>query len=327
MALSLNSLRDLVGRTRHDNDPLPGNVPGRPRLDLVPTVPPPGLDWEALAGDYRTLALRFEPEEGVLWCRFRHADRPCYTAELLTEMRHLQRRLQRGLADAQEAMPLRYLVWASLAPGVWNLGGDLLLFTRLIRAGDREGLRRYAHLCIDTLHANLTGLDLPIVTVALIQGDALGGGFEASLSDDLRVAERGCQFGLPEVLFNLFPGMGGFTFLSRKLGAAAAERMILSGRIYQAEELHEMGLVDILADPGEGEAALRAHIARHRRRHPVQTALAKVRQRCQPITHAELIEVTDLWVETAMRLDELDLRKMDRLAAAQRRRNERLVTA
>jgi DSF synthase len=319
MAVSIHSLRELVARTRNDNR---GGLPARRHAAPTIALEPRGLDWEALAAGYRELELRFEPADGILFCAFRHRERPCYTDALLAEMRDLQLRLQRHFAHpaARAGMELRYLVWRSACPGVWSLGGDLELFTRCIRTGDEDELRRYAHLCIDTLHANLTSLGLPIVTVALIEGDALGGGFEACLSDDLRIATRGSQFGLPEVLFNLFPGMGGYSFLSRKVGAAMAERMILSGRIYSAEELHELGLVDILAEPGQAEAALHTHIARHQRRHAVQRAIARVGQHCQPVAHAELIEVTDIWVDTAMDLDELDLRKMDRLAAAQRRR-------
>ena len=60
-------------------------------------------------------------------------------------------------------------------------------------------------------------MDLPILTVALIQGDAVGGGFEAMLTDDIVIAEQGAKFGLPEILFNLFPGMGGYSFLRRKV--------------------------------------------------------------------------------------------------------------
>lgn len=66
--------------------------------------------------------------------------------------------------------------------------------------------------------------DTDLTTVSLIQGDALGGGFEASLSSNLIIAERGVKMGLPEVIFNLFPGMGAYSILSRKVGAATAEK-------------------------------------------------------------------------------------------------------
>jgi DSF synthase len=52
-------------------------------------------------------------------------------------------------------------------------------------------------------------------------------------------------------------------------------------------------------------------------------ALSRVRQRCQPITYEELIDVTDVWVETALDLDQADLRRMEHLVRAQERRHAR----
>ncbi len=86
----------------------------------------------------------------------------------------------------------------------------------------------------------------------MVHGDALGGGFETVLSCDVVIAERGAKFGLPEVLFNLFPGMGAYSLLCRRLDGARAQKLMLSGRIYTAEELEEMGLVDLVVEPGEG---------------------------------------------------------------------------
>ena len=97
-------------------------------------------------------------------------------------------------------------------------------------------------------------------------------------------------------------------------------------------DLMTSGLAHELRSPiqnlmGEAEVALLLHISRHRRRHNAQIAMRQVRERCQPISHSELVDVTDLWVDTAMRLDAMDLRKMDRLAAAQRRQRRHAMTA
>ena len=81
-----------------------------------------------------------------------------------------------------------------------------------------------------------------------MQGDALGGGFECALASDLIVAEERAQLGFPEILFNLFPGMGAYSLLSRRVGMKGAEKMILSARLYTAEELHELGVVDLLVE-------------------------------------------------------------------------------
>ena len=220
-------------------------------------------------------------------------------------------------------MPFGYLIWASSLPGIYNLGGDLGHFCKLVRSQDAERLRAYAQRCVDVCYLNAQSLQLPVLTVALVQGDALGGGFESVLSNDLIIAEEGTKFGLPEVVFNLFPGMGAFSFLSRRLDASRAKRMIMSGRLYTAEELHDMGIVDRICPKGEGERAMRLFIEENSRRKGMLTAMADVGRRCQPITHEELIDVADLWVDTTLGLGEEDLRRMERLASAQDRRLRR----
>ncbi len=292
---------------------------GRRRDNVV------SLDLRDLEGQSDALEVRFEADQGSLWCAFNHGQRPCFTPELLEAIRRLQIRLQRGLTRPVSGgrVPLRSLIWTSTVPGIWNLGGDLGLFVELIRAQAEAELRRYAHACVDVVYQNLCKLELPFLTIALVQGDALGGGFEAVLTNDVIIAERDSKFGLPEILFNMFPGMGAYSLLCRRLDGCRAQQLILSGRLYEAEELEGMGLVDLVVEPGEGEAAVRDYLTRNERRHAVLRALSEVRRRCQPVSYDELIAVTELWVATALALDEADLRRMERLAAAQQRRRTR----
>jgi DSF synthase len=301
-------------------------------LELPPrgyTPPAPSPTGAAIAAlRLSEFDLHFDTEEKLLWCYFDFTGRPCFTASVLEQSRRIQA-LVRTLAteQAEDEPPVRYLVLGSRAPGVWNLGGDLALFAEMIRAGDREGLQRYARACCEVGYTNATLYHLPIITIALVQGEALGGGFEAALSSNVIVAERGARFGLPEILFNLFPGMGAYSFLSRRIAPGLAERMILSGEIYTAEQLHAWGVVDILAGDGEGVDAVYAYVGRGGRRHRAHAAVRQARQIVQPLAFEELTRIADLWVDAALKLTDADLRKMLRLAAAQDRRRSRQVPA
>ncbi|MBR0665615.1 crotonase/enoyl-CoA hydratase family protein [Roseomonas hellenica] len=272
---------------------------------------------------YDTLDVTLEAESRTHWCRMQPLGRPCFNMDILRDLSTMQQRL-RGLfaAAAPGAAPALYHVLASRTPGVFNLGGDLGHFAERIRAGDRATLRRYGEACIRTVHDNAIAYDLPLVTVALVQGDALGGGFECALAFDVIVAERRAKFGLPEIIFNLFPGMGAYSFLARRIGTVAAEKMIMSGRLYSAEELHAMGVVDVLAEDGEGEVVVRQYIAQQTRRHNAHLAIYRARRRANPVSYEELSDILDIWVDAALALPEMDLRKMMRLAAAQDRRME-----
>jgi len=240
--------------------------------------------------------------------------------ELLEELRAVEMELER-FADLSrsEDLPLRYFIFASATPGVFNYGGDLEWFIRCVNSRDTAGLRRYARLCIDVLHSYFMNFNLPITTISLVQGDALGGGFEAALSGDVVIAEKSAQFGFPEVLFNLFPGMGAYNFLSRRIGIARTERMILSGKTFRAEELLEDGVLDIVAEDGKGENALYDYIGKHSRKKNVYESLFRVRRSVFPVRHEEMMEISELWVDTALRIGPREMRLMERLVNAQAR--------
>lgn len=259
---------------------------------------------------------------GVFWCHMNQTGRPCYTYRLGEEIRAIQGWIRDHFRDsdpAEEAL-FRYFVCGSKTPGIYNLGGDLAHFVECIRAKNLATLRRYAHICVELQAANANAFDAPIVTIALVQGDALGGGFEHALAFDVIVAERSAKMGLPEVLFNLFPGMGAYSFLSRRLDRRRVEEFILSGKVYSADYLHEIGVVDVLAEDGQGEAAVLEHIAKHKSKFNTERAIYEARRRVNPVTLQELREITDLWADTALTLSAEDLRKMERLVVAQDRR-------
>jgi DSF synthase len=267
---------------------------------------------------FRNLDVRLDERSATYWCHMQPQDRPSFTPGLLADLAEMQDSLKSMCSGT--AAPVQYYVLASRLPGIFNLGGDLTVLADKIRRKDRGSLVAYARACIDVLHTNSVGFDLPVVTVALVQGDALGGGFEAALSCDVIIAEKGSRFGLPEVLFNLFPGMGAYSFLSRRVGAGRAEKMILSGKIFSAEELHDLDIVQVLAEPGAGDIAAQEYIDRNRRRHNAQTGVFRAGRRVNPVGYDELRDITEIWVDTALRLKEADLRKMERLTSAQNRR-------
>lgn len=266
---------------------------------------------------YQELDLRYDPEQRALWCYKHSSSQSCCTPELFDELQHVYRTVERYLrndSEHAETSGLQYFIHASQVPGIFNLGGDVNLLLRLIRTNDREGLYNYAKSCIDTLYI---GYHLPLTTISLVQGDAFGGGFEGALVSRVLIAERRARMGLPEILFNFFPGMGAYSLLARKLGPAHAERLILSGRTYSAEELYGMGVVDVLAENGEGQKAVNAYIKKQNRANNSYQAIHKARQIYQPLNYNELMKISKLWMDTALQLGERDLRVMERFAQSQ----------
>jgi DSF synthase len=266
----------------------------------------------------------FEPATATVWGYFSPRGTPCFNLGLLKDIRTHDNALGANGGRVEidgEQQEVHYYVCGSRAPGVFNLGGDLALFTLLIKSGSRDELARYARMCIDNMYARIQNYYAPrLVTISMVQGDALGGGLECALSSDVIIAEESAQMGLPEVLFNLFPGMGACSLLTRRIGMRAAEEFILSGRMMSAAELHHAGIVDVLVKDGEGEAATQDWIARNLKKQNATQALFRARQFVNPITRQELDAIADLWVAAALRLQERDLRMMARLVRSQSRR-------
>lgn len=266
---------------------------------------------------YTQLITYFDEHNQVAWGYMNAEPRPCFTGVLLREIVDWFGDIAKRLDDP-ECADVKYVVVASAHQGVYNLGGDLNLFRQLIGERDRESLYKYAQACIRPLFLNALHLNRPsLKTITLVQGDALGGGFECALSGNVLIAERGSKMGFPEILFNLFPGMGAMTLLGRRIGYGKAEKVILSGKLYTAEEMYELGAVDILAEPGGGEQAVYEFIRKEARQRNGALALRAARELSQPIAHDELMRIAEIWVDAALRLEAKDLRMMERLVARQ----------
>ena len=266
------------------------------------------------------LQVHFDPETRAMWSRWTPEPRPCFNPALLSSIRSYYDFVTESGGRVNvlgEDHDIEYVVLASGMPGVFNLGGDLDLFKQLIDTRDRQGLLTYGRACIDVLYRNYVGHELPVTTVSLVQGECLGGGFEAALSSDVIVAEKSARFGFPEILFNLFPGMGAYSFLDRKIGQKGAEELLTSGKIYSADEMLAMGVVDMVVEDGQGEAGVAALIKKRARSRNGLSALAAVRRRVHRIEFSEVLDIVQIWVDAAMRLNPRDLKLMQRLVSRQ----------
>ena len=263
---------------------------------------------------YKYIRLEWSPELAAL--RLRTCVKPiqCYSLAAMAE-------LQRVLLDIGESPGLvRHFILTSDVPGVFNFGGDLSLFVLLIRARDVESLRMYGRRCVDLVWWMENASQLGVHTTVLVQGDTLGGGLESVMPFHKVIFERSAQAGFPEVLFNLFPGMGAWNFTIRKAGYSIANEMILSGKLYTADQLYRRRLVDMVVEDGEGEAAIEAVIQTVNPRLRGTLAALEARRLAAPVTYESLMTIVDQWTTTALRLEDRDLRLMERLARAQVRK-------
>ena len=145
--------------------------------------------------------------------------------------------------DYAEAAGAKVIIATSAVNGFFAAGADI----KHMSAVDAASFREYG----DALRGAVERLAaLPMVSVAAIEGLALGGGLELAMACTLRVAAAGARLGLPEVKLGLIPGGGGTQRLPRLVGRGRALDLMLTGRQVEADEAFWIGLVDRFAEPG-----------------------------------------------------------------------------
>lgn len=266
------------------------------------------------AGNLKQISAYYEEGRRVMWMMLRAQPRPCFNHELIDEIMTLAR------AAKDSGLPIDFWVTGSLVPQIYNVGGDLNFFAESIRTGKREALRAYARACVDCVHAATRGFDTGAISLAMIEGTALGGGFEAALAHHFVLAQNNARMGFPEMAFNLFPGMGGYSLVARRSGMKLAEELIATGESHTAEWFHGRGLVDVLFEPGDAYKATRTFIDVMRPKLNGMRAMLRARQRVLSLSRSELMDITEDWVEAAFSIDPKDRAYMERLVMAQNRR-------
>src|SRR6476660_6322973 len=137
----------------------------------------------------------FEPATATLWGYFNpNQDAPCFSLGLLKDIASHDEAFARDGGHVEiegRGYQANHYVLASRTPRVFNMGGDLALFSMLIKSQDRHAIGSYAKLCIDNMYRRIQNFRSPtLTTISLVQGDALGGSFEAALSSDVIIAEE-----------------------------------------------------------------------------------------------------------------------------------------
>ena len=150
----------------------------------------------AATRQYHQIDIEYHTTSNALWTYMKPLGVPCFNLGMVEELHQTFAEVNgnKGQFFHEETWcPVDYFVIASRHPYAFNLGGDLALFIRLIKARDRNALMNYAKLCVDGIYTRLCNYNASAMTISLVQGDALGGGFEFALSSNIIVAERGVR--------------------------------------------------------------------------------------------------------------------------------------
>lgn len=273
------------------------------------------------AGSLQQLAPYYEEGRNVMWMMLRAQPEPYFNLALAKDI------LELASAVREAALPVDFWVTGSLTPATFSAGGDLGLVVDAIRSGRREQLAAYVDACVECVHAVSSGFDIGAVTIAMVEGAALGGGFAAALAHHFVLAQSDARLGFPEIACNLFPSMGGYSLAVGKGGMRHADELVSGGEAHAAEWHASRGLVDQVFGPGDGFVATRTFIDAMRPKLNAIRAMVRARRRMSQLTRAELLELAEDWVDTAFAVGDKDLATMERLALLQSRRKSPLSPA
>ncbi|OVZ78585.1 crotonase/enoyl-CoA hydratase family protein [Yersinia kristensenii] len=265
------------------------------------------------AGHLSQISAYYEEGRNTMWMLLRAHPRPCFNLELIENIMTLAQ------AAKESTLPIDFWVTGSVVPNIFNVGGDLNFFAQMIRNRKREALMAYARACVDCVHVASRGFDTGAISIAMIEGSALGGGFEAALAHHFVLAQTTARMGFPEIAFNLFPGMGGYSLVARKAGMKVAEQLIWTGESHAAEWYESRGLIDKLFQPGDAYLATRTFIDTIKPKLNGIRAMIRVRQRVLQLTRSELMDITEDWVDSALSIEPKDIAYIERLVMLQDR--------
>lgn len=275
-----------------------------------------------LDNNYQEISVDYDSNHRCLWTFLDQVDSvPCFSKSFIASANKHQKDIMTSdgyVEVGSKKQPFSYSVTASKVNDCYSLGGDLDHFRYCIENKERELLTHYAYSTIDILLDRLNKYSLPsLTTISLIQGKCLGGGLEAALTSDFLIAEEQSTFCFPEIIFNMFPGMGAYSILTRKVGSSIADKVIRSGKVYSAKEALELGMIDMVVPKGAGINSVYEYIRKNERTSIGLQAMNRVRGMVNPITRDELVSIVDIWVNTAFKLSEHNLSMMKRLRISQ----------
>ncbi|NNM75114.1 crotonase/enoyl-CoA hydratase family protein [Enterovirga aerilata] len=268
------------------------------------------------------ISLEYEPDILTLWLTLRPEPKPVFTLPLIESVGRVQDAIME-LWGQEDDRPIRYLAYRS-SGSIFSLGGDLDFYLDCLRTNDRAGLRNYADQATKVIRLNRTGLDGAVITLANVRGKAIGGGIDPARACNVMIAEAGATFSYPEINFNHFP-ISAVPVLSRHTGPLEAERILMSGREYSAQEFMEKGAVDEVVAPGAGEDWIRSYAARTLNSHGARVALLAAFNQQAADKYGPLSGYALAWTNHILRLKPLEISKLQRIAAAQERMLGRML--
>ncbi|WP_108867842.1 enoyl-CoA hydratase-related protein [Aquimarina aquimarini] len=208
--------------------------------------------------------------------------------------------------------PVKFIVSTLGDNDLYSMRNDFSFLTNSIISKDKSALTLYGYLSVEAMYQIYNSFGLKALTVAFVEEDIFGGAFECALAHDLIVAEEQVEFSLQEnKLFNMFPGMGAYSLLYRKLNTRDADVILTDRRAYKTKDLYDLGCLNKIVEKNNSIQMLFSYVETIKERFNFEYYHIQCKKSVFSLTKKELLNVTDLWIEACMNLDSSDLYGME----------------
>lgn len=286
----------------------PSSTTGWDARDVLGTI-------ASRAGPLPQITLEYDGAARLLWVDLRPEPKPVMTLPMIESTGRLQEAVM-DLWGTDSDRPIKYLAYRSSGK-VFSIGGDLDFYLDCLRS-DPRSLRHYAEVAIRVSRLNRNGLNGAVITLINIHGKAVGGGIDAGRACNVMIAEEGATFSYPEVEYNHFP-IQAVPILSRHTGPIEAERILLSGAEFTAEEFHKRGAIDAVVPVGTGQAWIRDYALRTAASHAARVAVMRAFDADQSGHALSMNGYAETWAEHMLGLAPTEIARLQRIASTQER--------
>jgi enoyl-CoA hydratase len=176
----------------------------------------------------------------------------------------------KGVAELNDDPDVRVIIMRGATPEAFISGADISEFPSLRANAEQARIYREA-----PGNATSAIINCPKPVIAMIAGICIGGGLQVALACDIRIGARGTRLGVPAARLGLAYPLDGVMSLVQVAGAANARDILMSARIFDAEEAYAMGLLNKLVEVAELEDHVRQYATRMASNAPLTLAAAK----------------------------------------------------
>lgn len=203
--------------------------------------------------------------------------------------------------------------------GLFNLGGDLALFADISQYS-KEKIETVTLMYAKSAYRWDHLYQKNIITIAVVNGDAYGGGLEVAMGAGYSIAEDGYLGGFPEASLGFVPNAGAVEILARKIGADRAIRIISDAKIYSTKELYEIGMVDEIVEQGKGLTTAIKRVNLERRSQKLYSTMHYIKNKIAPLDEQSFIDTALTWNVLLSELTPYHIKKIYRVVALQEKK-------